>query len=42
VRREDLAVVEVTMESAVYYDPPWIVLDVDRIRAAVASANAAE
>jgi hypothetical protein len=42
VRREDLAVVKVTMESAVYYDPPWIVLDVDRIRAAVVSANAAE
>jgi hypothetical protein len=42
VRPQDLAVVKVTHESVVCYEPPWIVLDVDRIRTAVASADVAE
>jgi hypothetical protein len=42
VRREDLAVIRVTEASIVFHDDPWIVLDVDRIRTAVASAQVSE
>jgi hypothetical protein len=42
VEREDLAIVRVTEASVVFHGPPWIVLDVDRIRTAVASAQVAE
>ncbi|MHC5007467.1 MAG: hypothetical protein ACYTGF_08945, partial [Planctomycetota bacterium] len=42
VRREDLAVIRVTDDSIVFHDAPWVILEVDRIRTAVASAQVAE